>query len=126
MTFQTSYKRAHNHGAAHEGTQHFWLQRITSIALVPLGLAFLWPFASALGQEPAAVRAIYQNGWNAFVAINFLLIGFWHLKQGNQVVIEDYVHTKGRRLRLLIANIFLCWSMAAASVMAVVSIWLGS
>ena len=125
MSYRTDYKRAHGAGVAHEGTHHFWLQRVTAVALVPLGVLFIWPFATALGEGAEAARAIYGNGWNAFIAINFFVLGFWHLKLGVQVVIEDYVHSKGRRLRLLLANMFFCWGMGIAAVMAVIKIWLG-
>jgi len=126
MSYLTAYKKAHGVGAAHEGTHHFWLQRVTAVALIPLGLLFVWPFAAALGEGAEAARAVYRNGWNAFIAINFFVLGFWHLKLGVQVVIEDYVHARGRRLRMLIANMFFCWGVGLAAVMAVVKIWLGA
>jgi succinate dehydrogenase membrane anchor subunit len=126
MSYKTDYARAHGWGSAHEGVHHFWVQRVTALALIPLTVFFVFPFANALGSGYEAVQATYQNPWNAFVAINFLIIGFWHLKLGLQVIIEDYVHGKSRRLRMLLANIVLNWSFAVAGVFAVVKIALSA
>lgn len=126
MGYKTQYSRAHGLGAAHEGPHHFWVQRVTAIALVPLAIFFVFPFAHALGGGYESARAVFQNGWNAFVAINFLVIAFLHLKLGLQVIIEDYVSNPRRKLRLLIANIIFTWTFAAAGVFAVLKIALSA
>ena len=122
MSYKTDYSRAHGWGSARDGMRHFWVQRVTAVALVPLTVFFIFPFANALGGGYDAVRATYQNGWNAFIAINFLIIGFWHVKLGLQVIIEDYVTGRARRLRLLLANVIFNWSFAVAGVYAVAKI----
>jgi succinate dehydrogenase / fumarate reductase membrane anchor subunit len=122
MSYRTDRQRVHGLGTAGEGTGHWWSQRLTSIALVPLTLFFVFPFARALGQPWEAVRAIYATPFNAIVAVLFILVSFNHLHQGVQVVVEDYVHDKPLRTGLLLANIFICLALALIGVFAVAKI----
>ena len=122
MGFKTDYARAHGRGAAGEGLHHWWSQRITSIALIPLTLLFIVPFGRALGGGHDAFVATYSNLWHALVAILFLLAAFSHLQQGLQVVIEDYVPGKATRTAALLANTLLCWALAVAGVLSVATV----
>jgi succinate dehydrogenase / fumarate reductase, membrane anchor subunit len=122
MSYRTDRQRVHGLGTAGDGTQHWWSQRLTSVALVPLTLFFIFPFVRALGADWEAVRAIYATPLHAIVAVLFLLVGFNHLHQGIQVVVEDYVHDKGLRTALLLANILICWGLALTGVFAVARI----
>ena len=92
MRFRTDRQRVDGLGSAKEGTGHFWTQRVTAIALLPLTLLFIFPFASALGTDFEAARAVYASPFNAIVAILFIGTAFYHLQLGLQVVIEDYIH----------------------------------
>lgn len=103
MSFLTARARAHGHGSAKDGTGHFWSQRITAIALVPLGLLFIFPFAGALGDGHRAVVALYESPFNAIVAALFILVACNHLRLGVQVVLEDYLHG-GMRTASLVVN----------------------
>lgn len=125
MDYKTDRNRVQGLGSAHHGAGHWWAQRISSVALVPLTLLFLFPFAHALGQTHADVRAIYGNLWNALVAVLFLAVGFWHLAQGLQVVIEDYVPQKATRTALLLLNSLLCGALAVAGILAVAKMAFG-
>jgi succinate dehydrogenase / fumarate reductase, membrane anchor subunit len=122
MRYRTDRQRVHGLGAAGDGTDHWWSQRLTSIALVPLTLFFLFPFVRALGADWETVRAVYATPLHAIVAVLFLLVGFNHLHQGIQVVVEDYVHDKPLRTTLLLANILVCWGLALTGVFAVAKI----
>lgn len=122
MGFKTDYARVHGHGAAGEGVGHWWSQRLTSVALIPLTLLFIFPFASALGGGYEALVATYTNWWNALIAAAFIIMSCWHLMQGLQVVIEDYVPQKGLRTGLLLANTLFNWALGAAGVLAVATI----
>ena len=125
MDYRTDRNRVQGLGAAHEGAGHWWSQRITSIALIPLTLLFLFPFARALGQGHGAVLELYGHWGHAFVAILFLAVGFWHLMQGLQVVIEDYVPSKTPRTALILANTLLNGVLGAAGVFAVAKMAFG-
>ncbi len=122
MGFRTDRQRVNGLGSAKEGTGHFVSQRITSAALVPLTLLFIFPFVQALGGEYAAVREIYAHPLNAIVAILFIAVGLYHHQQGLQVVIEDYVHGKLTRTAALLLNILFCWALGLTGVFAVAKI----
>ena len=122
MSYLTPRSRVTGLGAAHGGTHHWWTQRLSSVALIPLTVLFVVPFAGALGEGYAAVRAVYAAPFNAIVAALFLAVTFHHLAQGLQVVIEDYVHAKKWRTGLLIANTMFCAAAGFAGVFAVLKI----
>ena len=122
MGFRTARARALGLGTAHEGTGHWWGQRLTAVAMVPLSLFFVIPFARALGAGHEHVLALYGEPFHAIIAVLFLGVGFRHLAQGLQVVIEDYVPHTGWRVALLIANVMFCTAFALAGIFAVLKI----
>lgn len=122
MAFKTDLSRVHGLGTAGEGAHHWWMQRVSSVALVPLTLLFVFPFARTLGSGYESMVATYSNFFNALVAVLFFLVGFWHLAQGAQVVIEDYVSHKPARIVLLMLNAFICGALAVAGTLAVATI----
>jgi succinate dehydrogenase / fumarate reductase, membrane anchor subunit len=122
MQFRTDRQRVQGLGTAHDGTGHWWSQRLTSIALVPLTLFFLFPFARNLGQSFDTVRAAYAQPFNAVVAILFLAVGFYHLQHGIQEVILDYVHDKPLRTAAILLNTLLTWAFALTGIFAVARI----
>jgi succinate dehydrogenase / fumarate reductase membrane anchor subunit len=119
MRYQTDRQRVTGLGTAHDGVGHWWSQRLTSIALAPLTIFFIFPLVRALGSDWVTVQAIYARPLNAVVATLFFLVGFLHLQQGLQVVIEDYVHDKPFRVAALVANTLICWGLAITGVFAV-------
>lgn len=121
MSFLTDRARANGLGSAKEGTGHFWSQRITAIALVPLGLLFVFPFAAALGDGHEAVLALYGRPFHAIVAGLFIAVAFNHLRLGVQVVVEDYVHG-GARAVVLVLNTLICAALAFGGLFAVAKI----
>ena len=122
MGYRTPRGRATGLGSAGTGTHHWWVHRISSVALVPLTILAIFPFIGALGGAHADVAATYANPFHALVAILFLATAFHHLMQGLQVVIEDYVHHKGLRTALLLGNTMFCAVMGLAGVFAVLKI----
>jgi len=122
MSYRTDRQRVRGLGVTGDGTHHWWSQRLTSIALALLTPFFIFPFARALGQDWDAVRAVYGTPINAIVAILFILVGFNHLQQGIQVVVEDYVHDRPVRTAVLLANTFTCLALALIGVFAVAKI----
>ena len=122
MSYKTPRARAAGLGSAHEGTHHWWIQRLTSIALIPLTLAFVIPFGAALGEGREAVLALYTQPFHAIVAILFIGVTFHHHQQGLQVVIEDYVHGKAWRPAALALNWMVCGALGLAGIFAVLKI----
>lgn len=123
--FRTPLKRATGLGSAHHGTHHFLAQRLTALALIVLGLWFLWLVLRLPALDYAAARSLLAEPHNALCMALFAVAAFWHAQLGLQVVVEDYVHTHGWQLLLQVGIRFLCILGAAASVFAVLRIALG-
>jgi succinate dehydrogenase / fumarate reductase membrane anchor subunit len=92
--------RARGLGAAHAGVEHWWGQRVSSVALAPLSLWFVISVLSLLGAEQSAVAAWVARPLNAALLLALILLTFHHAQAGMQVVFEDYIH--GARLRMAI------------------------
>ena len=109
-------------GSARSGTRAFWHQRLTSIALVTLTIAFVWIVISLLGKDYNSVRGTVANPAVAILLLLFILASVYHMQIGVQVIVEDYVHTEGVKLAVLIANIFFAVLIGLACVYAVMRI----
>lgn len=121
MSFLTDRARANGLGSAKEGTDHWWGQRMTAIALIPLGILFIIPFAQSIGDGYEAMLATYSHPIHAIIAALFIIVAFNHLRLGIQVVVEDYVHgAMGKTL--LILNTLFCTLFGFAGVFAVAKI----
>lgn len=122
MAYKTDYARVQGLGQAHEGVHHWWMQRLSAVALVPLTILFLIPFGRALGGGYDALIATYGQFGNAVTAVLFIAVACWHFSMGLQVVIEDYVPSKGTRVALIIATKLFSATLATAGVLAVATI----
>ncbi|MEM1162893.1 MAG: succinate dehydrogenase, hydrophobic membrane anchor protein [Pseudomonadota bacterium] len=122
MSYKTAKGLAIGHGSAGTGTHHWWVHRVSSVALIPLSILAIFPFAQSVGEPHADVLATYANPFHAIVAIMWLAVTFHHSMQGLQVVIEDYVHHKGWRTGLLLGNQMFCGLCGFAGVFAVLKI----
>ena len=123
---RTPLARARGLGSAKEGVHHWWAQRLTAIALIPLVVWFAISLIMLSGADYAVVRAWLGSPLVMVLMILTIGIGLHHGQLGLQVVIEDYVHTRGLELSAQIAIKFVCFLGAAASVLAVIRIALGS
>ena len=123
--YRTPLKQVRGLGSAKEGTQHFFVQRLTALALIVLACWFLYFVVSLMQADYLTASDAVAKPWNATLLIAFLVAMFWHAQLGVQVVIEDYVHSHGLVLAAQIAVRFLCILGALASVFAVVIIALG-
>lgn len=120
--FRTPLSRVKGHGSAKEGTAHFWSQRLTAIALVPLVLWLAFSIASLPDMDYIAIREWLSTPFNAIVMILFIIAGFYHAKLGLQVVIEDYVGSHGPRTAAIIAVTFIAAALGVTGVFSVMRI----
>jgi len=115
----TPLSRVRGLGSARSGTEHFWLQRLTAVANLPLIIAFVVIVVALLGRNHAAVVQILGSPLIAVLMLLFIVSITTHMRIGMQVIIEDYVHEEGPRLALLIANTFFAVAVALASAFAI-------
>jgi succinate dehydrogenase / fumarate reductase, membrane anchor subunit len=122
---RTPLGRVRGFGSARSGTEHFWFQRLTSVALVPLTAAVILIVMSLLGRNHAAVVQILGSPIVAIIMLLFVLTTAYHMKLGMQVVIEDYAHDEAIKYTLLIANSFFCVVVALAATFAILKLSFG-
>jgi succinate dehydrogenase / fumarate reductase membrane anchor subunit len=121
----TPLSRVRGLGAARSGTEHFWLQRLTAVANVPLTIAFVVILVSLLGRNHAAAAQILGSPLVAIIMLLFIISIAIHMRLGMQVIIEDYVHEEPGRVILLMANTFFCFAVALASAYGVLKLSFG-
>ena len=111
-------------GSAKEGVRHWWAQRLTSIALVPLTVWFVVSLLSLPSFEHVTVISWIAQSWTALLLILFVLVATWHSQLGVRVVVEDYVHGGAKTLTLVVIT-FIHAFIAAAGVFAVLKVAFG-
>lgn len=112
---RTPLKKVRGFGASKTGTDHFWQQRATAVANVPL-MIFLVGFVIAnLGATRAEVVAAVKHPVVAILLIMGLASAFWHMRLGLQVVIEDYLHSHLRKFTALALNIVFATALFAVA-----------
>ena len=125
MSLRTPLSRVLGSGSAREGTDHWWNQRVTAVALLLLGLSFIVSLAAVEDFSEPGMRAWAGAPTNAIILILLCISGAWHSLLGVQVVIEDYIHGAAMKVALLLANKFVHILFAVAGILAVLSIVLG-
>jgi len=113
--------RAIGLGSAKEGVEHWWLQRITAVALVPLSLWFVIAIIRLVGADSDGVRDWVANPLPAIMLVLLLIATFYHAALGLQVVIEDYIHAELTKLALVVIVRLGCFALAVAGMFAVLS-----
>ena len=119
---QTPLKRVRGLGSAKHGTHHFIVQRITALALIPLGIWIVFVALALMHADYARARAMLHHPFAAVWLAAFVVAAFWHAQLGLQVVIEDYVHTRWLELAAQLAVKFFCFVGALTCVFAIVRI----
>lgn len=113
-------------GSAKQGVHHWWMQRLTSVALVPLSIWFVVSLLSLPSFDHASVAAWMGQSWTALLLILFVLVATWHSQLGVRVVVEDYVHGAGARTVTLVSVMFAHTLIGAAGVFAVLKVAFGA
>jgi len=104
------------------GTHHWWLQRLGSLALVPLSVWFVISLLALPGHDFDTARLWLAQPLAAVLMLLFLNLSLWHMGQGLQVVIEDYVHSMGNKFLALIVLKFVTWFAMALATFSILQI----
>jgi succinate dehydrogenase / fumarate reductase membrane anchor subunit len=122
---RTPLARARGLGSARDGLHHWWAQRLTAIALIPLVVWFAISLVMLSGADYDVARAWIGSPLVMVLLILTISIGLHHGQLGIQVVIEDYVHGDGWKLALIVAVRFIAVVFGLAAVVAILRIGLG-
>ena len=124
-SIRTPLAGARGLGAAKSGTDHWWEQRLTSIALVPLTFAAIVILISTIGRDYVAVAHMFRSPLVALIMLLFIFATTYHMKLGLQSVIEDYIHNKAVKTAALITNTFVCIILWFACTFAILELAFG-
>jgi succinate dehydrogenase / fumarate reductase membrane anchor subunit len=122
---RTPMRRVRGLGAAHSGTGHFWHQRVTAVAGIPLTIAFIVILVALMGRSHAAVVQILGSPIIAIIMLLFIVNTVYHMWIGMQEILLDYVHEDMLKFVSLMANTFFCFAVALASVFAILKLSFG-
>lgn len=118
--------RAIGLGSAKEGVEHWWRQRISALALVPLTLWFVIAVIGLVGADRGALVAWVRSPLPAMLLVALLVASFYHAALGLQVVIEDYIHGEATRLSVLLLIRLLCIAFVLRGILAILQLSFGA
>ena len=124
-SIRTPLGRVRYLGSARNGTKHFWHQRLTSVAMVPLTIAVVVIIIGLLGRNHAAVVQILGSTFVAVTMLLFIVTSTYHMWLGMQVIIEDYVHDENWKIVTLMGNTFFSFAVGLAAVFAILKLSFG-
>jgi succinate dehydrogenase / fumarate reductase membrane anchor subunit len=122
---RTPLSRALGLGSAKEGVGHWWLERVSAVALIPLGLWFCASLIAVAGSDRLALVTWLKSPVSAILMILTLIATFYHGALGLQVVIEDYAPGEGSRIALIVVTKLLAFLLAVAGIFAVLKLAFG-
>ena len=125
MALRSDLGRVRGLGSSKNGTSHWWAQRVTAVALIPLSIWFVFSVIHLLGIDRVGLKT-WLNAPGSFVLmVLFSIALFYHMQLGVQVVIEDYVHNEKNKVILLVFNKLLAVFLVVSSITALMKIAFG-
>jgi len=122
MSLRTPLGKVRGLGSAKSGTHHWWMQKVTAIALIPLTVWFVASVVCLVTADYATAYNWLRSPLSAMLMTLFITVSLYHLKLGLQVVIEDYIHHEGLKIASLLAVSFACILVGLASVFSILQI----
>jgi succinate dehydrogenase / fumarate reductase, membrane anchor subunit len=113
-------------GSAKEGADHFWKQRLTAVANIVLVSFLIWLLIKLAGADYTTVKHTLARPQNAIPLLLLVLSGIIHMRLGMQTIIEDYVHSEGRKVAALMLNSFFTFTVGLTCVFAVLKLSFGA
>lgn len=125
MSLRTPLAKVLGRGSAKDGVRHWWVQRLSAAALIPLAVWFMVSVLSLPALDHATVAAWMGQTWTAVFLILLVLSASWHSQLGVRVVVEDYVHGSGMKALVLALVTFFHAVVAVAGVLAILKVAFG-
>lgn len=125
MRLTTPLAKVRGLGSAKEGTHHFWNQRLTAVALVPLILWVMVSLVSMTTMDHTSISVWMAKPLNAVLLLGLIFALYYHALLGVQVVIEDYIHSEWQKIACLILVRFLTVLTGLVSTLSVLKVFLG-
>ena len=125
MSLRTPLGRVCGLGSAKEGTHHWWAQRLTALALIPLTLWLIYSVLSMTTLDYMAAIGWLQSPLTSTLLILFIIALYYHAELGMQVVIEDYVGCEVLKISSIILLKLVIWFSGLVSIMAILKVFLG-
>jgi succinate dehydrogenase / fumarate reductase, membrane anchor subunit len=113
-------------GSAKEGTDHFWKQRVTALANIPLTLFLIGLLARLAGADYVTVKTVIRNPIVGILLLLLVLSGIHHMRLGMQTIIEDYVPSEGKKVILLMLNSFFAITVVVACIFSIMKLSFGA
>jgi succinate dehydrogenase / fumarate reductase membrane anchor subunit len=125
MSFRTNLGRVRGLGSVKNGTSHWWAQRITAIALIPLSIWFIFSVVTLVGIDYSGFKIWLNKPGSVLLMVLFVLALFYHIQLGLQVVLEDYIHSEKIKIISLVINKLLAAFCAISSIIALIKVAFG-
>ena len=126
MGYRTPLGRVRGLGSAKSGADHFWKQRLTAVANIVLVAFAIWLVVKLAGADYATVKRALAQPYYAIPLLLLVLSGIVHMRLGMQTIIEDYVHSEGRKVAALMLNLFFCVLVGLSCAYAVLKLGFGA
>lgn len=122
QSYRSDLGRVRALGSAKEGTHHWWVMKVSSFALIPLTLWFVYSVLHLLGGDQAAVQAWVKQPVQAITLLLFIGFSLHHSANGIQTVMEDYIHTPFLKIVLMVGNKLLHVVLAAVAAFSIITL----
>jgi succinate dehydrogenase / fumarate reductase membrane anchor subunit len=122
MSLRSPLGRVLGLGSAKDGTGHWWAQRVTAVALIPLTLWFFFSLITLPGFDYETVKTWLSQPFSSFLAVLVVAVLTYHAYLGTTVVVEDYVHTPGPKVASLLVLRFLYVLFGGAGIFAILRV----